>query len=579
MESVLDARREGGARPAGLRGQLRVGWAAGALLTVASFTCLLGLGRDLTSPDETRYAQIAEEVRSFEHGVQGLFLLHLNGEAYDQKPPLWFWLAALAGAPGGHVSEPAARLPSALAAIASVLVVMRLGTWLLGRRTGLVAGAILLTTAQFSILAHRASLDALLTAFTTLALAAFWRFDRRLGGRRSSLVCMHAGLGLAVLSKGPVGFLIPLLSIAAYLGWERRLRDLRSLVPAWALALSLGPALAWIAAATTLAPEGYLSSAVGENLFGRFFSGIHDAPFYFYLKQFPKQFLPWTLAWPVVWWMGRRRIFASGGDPDVARAWRFLLSWVAATFFFFSISSGKRGLYLLPAYPAAALLCAHSLLLWLDGRAALKARTLGVLGATFALVAAASAGVALLDPPGAGVPLRPFAIAIAACASATIVILGLHARRGLGLAPALALLWLCMAVGHASAFLWLHPALDAQRSARGLADRAAALAERGEPIALFRERSLLGGLAYYSGRRLVALPSQGALRELLARGGAVMVVERKDLAAVEQVARLDVMHRVELGDEHFVVAAARSRDPSDTAGAASVARENREAAR
>ena len=560
VEPVLDVRQEVVTRPTDLRRRLRVSWTAGALLAVASFTCLLGLGRDLTSPDEARYAQIAEEVRSFEHGVAGLFLLHLNGEAYDQKPPLWFWLVALAGAPGGHVSEPAARLPSALAAIASVLLVMRLGTWLLGRRTGLVAGAILLTTGQFALLAHRASLDALLAAFTTLALAAFWRFDQRLGERRSSLAWMHAGLGLAVLTKGPVGFLIPVLVIAAYLGWERRLRDLRSLLPPWALALSLGPGLAWLAAAAALAPEGYLASAVGENLFGRFFIGTHEAPFYFYLKQFPKQFLPWTLAWPVVWWVGRRRIFASGGDPEVARAWRFLLSWVAVTLLFFSLSSGKRGLYLLPAYPAAALLCADALLLWLDGRAALKTRTLGVLGATFALVAAASAGVAFLEPPWAGVPLRPFAIAITACASATIAILVLHARRGLGLAPALALLWLCLAMGHASAFVWLHPALDAQRSARGLADRAAALAGQGEPIVLYRERSLLGGLAYYSGQRLVALPSRDALRDLLARGAAVVVVERKDLAAVEEVARLDVKHRIELGDEHFVVAAARSRD-------------------
>jgi 4-amino-4-deoxy-L-arabinose transferase-like glycosyltransferase len=547
------------------------------LLALASFSCLLGLGRDLTSPDESRYAQIAEEVRSFEHGVEGLFLLHLNGEAYDQKPPLWFWLAALAGAPGGHVSEPAARLPSALAAIASVLLVMRLGTWLLGRGAGLVAGAILLTTTQFAILAHRASLDALLTAFTTLALAAFWRFDRRLGGRRSSLAWMHLGLGLAVLTKGPVGFLIPLLSIAAYLGWERRLRELGSLLPPWGLVLSLGPGLTWLAAATALAPEGYLASAVGENLFGRFFVGTHDAPFYFYLKQFPKQFLPWTLAWPVVWWMGRRRVFAPAGDPEAARAWRFLLSWVAATFLFFSLSSGKRGLYLLPAYPAAALLCAHALLLALEGRTALKARTLGVLGATFGLVAAASAGVALLDPPWADVPLRAFAIAIAACAGAAIAILGLHARRDLGLAPAMALLWLCLAAGNASAFLWLHPALDAQKSARVLADRAAALAGQGEPIVLFRERSLLGGLAYYSGRRLLALPSRDALREVLARGEAVVVVERKDLAAVEEVARLDVRHRIELGDEQFVVAGARP--PAVAAGAAPVPREVHEAAR
>jgi hypothetical protein len=91
-----------------------------------------------------------------------------------------------------------------------------------------------------------------------------------------------------------------------------------------------------------------------------------------------------------------------------------------------------------------------------------------------------------------------------------------------------------------------------------------------------RERALLGGLAYYSGRRLVALPSPDALRDLLARADAVMVIERRDLALVEEVAELEEKHAVDLGDEHFVVAAARS---ADRALAASPTRELREAVR
>ena len=61
---------------------------------------------------------MAEEVRSFEHGPTGLVLLYLNGEPTDQKPPLYYWAAALFGVPGGRVTETAARLPSALAGIA-----------------------------------------------------------------------------------------------------------------------------------------------------------------------------------------------------------------------------------------------------------------------------------------------------------------------------------------------------------------------------------------------------------------------------------------------------------------------------
>ena len=579
MEPLLDAPPDGFARPTGLRGWLCARWAVWALLAVAAFTCLLGLGRDLTSPDEGRYAQIAEELRSFEHGARGLVLLHLNGAPYDQKPPLWFWLAALAGVPGGRVSEQAARLPSALAGIATLLLAVQLGTRMFGRRTGLVAGAVLLTAVEFAVLARRASLDALLTGFTTLALVAFWRWDRRRENGRSALAWMHAALGLAVLTKGPVGFLVPVLAIAAYLAWERRLRELRRVLPPWGLALSLGPGLAWLAAATALAPDGYLASAVGDNLFGRFFVGTHEAPFYYYLTQFPQQFLPWTLAWPVVAWLGVRRIFASSTDPEVTRAWRFLLCWVAVTLLFFSVSSGKRGIYLLPAYPGAALLCADALVRWLEGRRALPARAIAVSGAGLGLAAAGAAVVALVDPGWTGVSLRSFSVAILACAVAAAAALRLQARGRLPLAASASLLWLALAAAEVSSFLLLEPAIDAQRSARELGARVAAAAGQEQPIVLFRERSLLGGLAYYSERRPVFLASRRALRELLGRGEVVMVFERRDLAVVEEIARLGVEEHVEIGHEHFIVAAARSRDLSAAAVAAPAERAIREAAR
>ena len=72
--------------------------ALGAMLA-AALLLLPGLGAtDLWAPDEPRYAQVAEELRSLRHGAAGLVLLHLNDAVYNQKPPLYFWLAALAGA-------------------------------------------------------------------------------------------------------------------------------------------------------------------------------------------------------------------------------------------------------------------------------------------------------------------------------------------------------------------------------------------------------------------------------------------------------------------------------------------------
>jgi len=293
-----------------------------AVLAATAVLLLTGLGwLDADAPDEPRALQIAEELRSGEHGARGLVLLHLNGEVYTQKPPLYYWLAAAAGAPAGRVSELAARLPSALAGICVVWLTLHLGTRMLGSGTGVLGAAILVTVYSFSHLARRVQFDVLLAAFELGALASFWWLDRGLGRLRRHQLGLHLALGLAGLTKGPVGFLIPALTIAAYLLWERRPRDLARAFPLWGFALSLGPALLWIAVATALAPAGFASTAVGENVFGRFFAGTsHARPFYYYLWSFPQEFLPWTLAWPALYAVGRRQVFAPGADESAQRA-------------------------------------------------------------------------------------------------------------------------------------------------------------------------------------------------------------------------------------------------------------------
>src|SRR5438094_182445 len=75
--------------------------------------------------------------------------------------------------------------------------------------------------------------------------------------------------------------------------------------------------------------------------------------------QFPTRSMPWSLFWPVVAWAASRRVFVAHGDPERARAWRFLLAWVGVMFIFFSISAGKRELYMVPAMPAGALGAGH----------------------------------------------------------------------------------------------------------------------------------------------------------------------------------------------------------------------------
>jgi 4-amino-4-deoxy-L-arabinose transferase-like glycosyltransferase len=493
----------------------------------------VGLGeRDLWRPDEPRYGAIAEEMRSFVHGWRGLVLLHQHGEPYTQKPPLFFWLASLAGAPGGRVTEAAARLPAALGAFVTLLATTWLGRAMFGARAGVLAAALLLAVPSWLQLARSARLDALLTAFVSLAFFAAWRLERGLGDPRRGRLLLHAAIGLGVLTKGPVAALLPALGIAAFLAWERRLPEWRRFVSWEGLALSLAPGVAWLAAATWLAPGGggFASASLWDNLILRFFAGAaHDEPVWFYLERLPVGFLPVSLLWPAV------ALRFRAAPPERARAWRFLLASVGATFVFLSCSAGKRGVYLLPIYPLLAIASAEPLAAWLVARGAVSR---GLRGA-FTGVALGTAAVGLaapVVPEVEGVALPPsFGLAVAGGALAALASEPLLRRR---VPPRLALCAATLALVLAlegAVFLRLLPALDPRNSARAVAELAAAATPAGAPIGVYRSESLSGAIAYYGRRPARILLEPADVAEFTAAGGRAIVVEDDDLERLHEV--------------------------------------------
>lgn len=505
-----------------------------ALLLVVALLYGLGLGaRDFWAPDEPRYGAIAEELRSFRHGATGLVLLHLNDVPYTQKPPLYFWLAALAGLPFGRVDELAARLPSALAGVGCVGLTAWIGRWLLGHAgASLLAAGLLATSFRFAWTARRVQLDVLLTFFELLAIAIFLWLELRRGGIERSrahpaaLAVLHGALGAAALVKGPVGWL-PLLVFTGYLAWEGRLRALRSLVPPWAWLLSVAPVVAWITSAVALAPAGFADRAVVENLIGRFFGGTsHARPFYYYAYQLPLDFLPWSLllpvALPVVWRWARPRPAMSGGElrppqpappaPSRRRAARFLLVWIGLPLVFFTLSAGKRGLYLLPVFPALASIAA----------------------------------VVAIGPDS-----RP------------------HWTRKRPSPARLA--WI---VGGVLLFEWtifvgVLPWLHAEKSPRPIAEAAAAGLDPSQAIGVYALRPLEGGITYYSGRSVASLQTPAELDRFLANGGQRVILRARHLEALPLAQPLEEISRLRSGRRSISVAGPgmpRAAHPSGTDG-------------
>ena len=518
------------------------------LALAAALVFLGGLGgRDLWEPDEPRHGAIAEEMRELRYGPGQLIIPRLNGEPYSQKPPLYYWLAAGAGASGGFVTEGAARLPSALAGLLTVLVVYRFGRSALGAVAGLAAGAILVTVPAFVDIARNARPDALLTLFITAALFACWRIDRSLGDAAWNRRALHLAMGLGILTKGPLAVLLPLLGFAVYLAWERRLRDFGALFSRGSWLLSVGTAVAWLGTALWIAPEGFFRDAVTENLFARYFAGTtHEQPFFFYLKRLPVALLPWALLWPFALAPIRAGL-GRDADPDRRRVLRLLLAFVGTGFVFLSFSAGKRVIYLLPLIPPLALLSTEGL------RGALPLARRLPRGAAAGLLAASGAlGLALLAAvAGTRAGLPPTAVGIALVAAAALV--ALPWERLFGTEPIVARGFVLAVAAQVAVFAWFLPRLDPSHSIRATAVTAAAFAPEGTPIGLVRNGSMVGGIAYYSGRPVVALGGEKAVARFVAAGGRAVILETPHLPALAKRLRPRIVFRQEVEENEILV--------------------------
>ncbi len=519
-------------------------------------------GVDLWAPDEPRYARVSEEMRSFDHGIEGVVLPHLNGAPYTAKPPLYFWAAAASGFLGGNVTEAMARLPSALSGIGCVALVLLCGARLLGVRSAFLGSVILVTVYDFARVARRAQLDVMLTLFSSLALFAFWRANGRDGNQRVNIAVFHAAMGLGVLVKGPVAIVVPVLIVFVFLACERNLREWRSFFPVWAFALSILPGLIWMWAAATIAPDVFLSDSMG-NTIDRFLSGTaHVRPWHYYFGHFPRTFLPWTVLWPWVIWAGLRRVFVASGVPERKSAWRFLLVWVGVTFAFFSFSAGKRGVYMLTAIPALALLCGDSMS-WMyrtvrGDRWALPSVLAQVAFASTCAVGAGCLAVLYLRPAFLVSYLESISgTEMAFFAGALIVSSGLSAyvlKKSMN--PLLAALSLVFLV-EASVFVFLFPAANALRSTREVAEEAGRLAPEEGRIAVLANEALIGAVEYYGRRDVVELASEVAVAEFLTQRQGPAIVRAREIRALEERLPLRIHARSGKGSRHLVVVSPR----------------------
>ncbi len=318
---------------------------------------VLGAGLGLRDPwpsDEPRFALVARQM--IESG-QWLFPQRGN-ELYSDKPPMLMWLQATSYLLVRDWRV-AFLLPSLLAALGTLACVYDLGRRLWTRRVGLYAAWLLLFTLQFTFQGRKAQIDALLLLFVTLANYGLLRHLLRGPDWRWWCIGWFAA-GLGVITKGvgmlALGMLLPALAAVA-MNWQRpmlRIADARfwlgPVAFVLAAALWLGPMIAAVLATDDPAHHAYLRDILFRQTAGRYTaSWDHHNPPWYHLGVMATLWLPAALALPwalPAWWRRLRRHDAR---------YLLLLGWWLMVVVFFSIPSGKRDVYIMPALPVFCL--------------------------------------------------------------------------------------------------------------------------------------------------------------------------------------------------------------------------------
>ena len=333
-------------------------WSIVIVFVVLFALCVLGIDRDLWTPDEPREAEISREM-SLSPGI----VPTLNDVAFIEKPPLYYWTVAAVYRLVGGPSAMAARSVSVAASFLTLLVVFLWGQREFSTTAGLAAATGLATSTQFMISSHWVLIDPLLMLSTTIAAWAAWDLIRGQGGAGRP-IRFYVALALALWIKGLIGPVLIACGLIAYAGLSRSVQPVLSLRP-------IVGGLSMLAATAVLALLIYAEagqSAVREwlwvNHVQRFidpeYTG-HEQPFYYYLSALPIAVFPWWVPFADIFRPGRWR---SDNDP-----WSPMKIYLGAMclgmFLVLSASATKRGIYLLPMLPLLfLLLAAHATQWW-----------------------------------------------------------------------------------------------------------------------------------------------------------------------------------------------------------------------
>lgn len=446
-----------------------------AVLAASAIIFFFGLGLlALVGPDEPRYAEVAREMFATGDYISP----RLCGCLWFEKPVLLYWMSAASYQLFG-VSEFAARVPSALAAIATLLFLYHVLRRFASSGLALAASLVLATSGIFIAYARVAIPDMVLTATMSLALLSGYASRSSTGrARRAYWMLAFAAMGLAMLAKGLVGVALVSAILVIHLAVTGQLRLIR--YEQWLAGFAIFAAVAavWYAPVTARHGREFIEEFFVRHHFQRYVANTfgHPQPFYFFFVIAVAGVAPWTFfLMPAV--SRLRKLAPRSGKQDELLA--FAWTWVALPLIFFSFSGSKLPGYILPVFPALAIIIGAEVERFYNGEqsrlliasAWMTALTLVIIGTSF-IVYANSLSVGL-----SGRRLVLYYLPVALALMSVFLL-----RRGRLFTACAASVVLTVVI---ATVILLFPKLNDEVSLKSLSLEAAAALRPGERIAFF----------------------------------------------------------------------------------------------
>jgi 4-amino-4-deoxy-L-arabinose transferase-like glycosyltransferase len=379
-------------------------WAYAAIAGLVFLLSLPGLfALPVLDRDEGRFTEASSEMME----TGDFVVIRYHEELRNKKPVAihWFQSMAVSLTSGAHERNIwDYRIPSMLGAVMAALATFWGGLALFTRRAAFIGAVVMGTTLLLTTEANIGKTDAALVGFMTLGLAALAHIRAGATSKRLSIL-FWACLSIGVLLKGPIAPLVVAGTIVALFVWERRISWARPLLYWGGISLFVVMTVPWYVAVQIATNGAFLSEAVAVDLGPKLIEGAegHDGPFGMHTAALPVLFWPGTILlvpglWLAITSLRRNRQTDQGGELSAARAasaaaaeereasaWRFVVCWLVPSWLVFEITPTKLVHYVMPMYPALALMAGAAADRWFSTNSWDRGRWISV--GLFAVVA------------------------------------------------------------------------------------------------------------------------------------------------------------------------------------------------